>query len=1484
MATVYVSSTYSDLKDCRETVYRALRQLGHDVRAMENYVASDKRPLQKCLDDVGRCDIYVGIFAWRYGFIPEEDNPNQKSITELEFRHASQHKIPTLIFLLMQEADWPISHVDRGEESKKIDSLRSELALSKTVSFFKNCENLAALVCTAVTNKVKELEEEQNEQDLKAVSGWLEKHLHQTESEFISHLSGMDQLTAEQASARYVELLVEKHTRPDQEKELARPLSDYVARRGARLVVLGEGGAGKTTSLLKLAFDAARRAGLDPTAPIPIYVKLNFFDTKERGFDKLIEIIAASSGLPQDQVLSLWREDSRSILFLMDGFNEIGSDFQSSCARALEALMQRHQHICVITSRPVSQVRSLAERCKIDELNVVQLSDYQLEDFLTRHGAARLYQQMGSELKDLARNPFLLWALAQSCVGLAKTELPRNKGQLYRKLIDTYLFETQEQRKEPSPTEYNYERVKRPVLASLALRMTQEGVTRNAQDINLLREVHKQLTEIRTAYEGLVDVKPYELMPDPLSAKGVLDEAVLNGVLRRVGDTIEFMHQSVQDYFAAVGMLDWKESQILNLAPPSSFENAFERSDGFEAIVMLAGLKHDTGELLESLIGHNPLLAAHCVAASSTVPGMVRSKLLHHCKTMLHQQNMEYRKLACSCLETARIESEELQRDLIDLALFDEEYEVQNAASYTLAQIKSAYAVNYVVDLGLREPYDDKTLKEVSELLFKIDLGAAVTSLFDKWRKSEVGGERRRRAEILLTPRSWEESKVSNQLSMIRLDAIRREDTEASQAAKEALALLKVWQKSHGKKSSILHASEIRRRMREMANLAESVPNMSISELIENLNQNNYVAGHVAAEIGRRGAKEGLEPLIETLYRQRIHKNIKPIVQALESIDRAQAQQYLRAGLQNSDSAKQTRAAVALGLMGDFESIALVQKALRVENSAFRGSAARVLGNFGSDEAVAALTDAAQSENDVEVFQEVIGACGSAKSESAINALLNLLLRRHSAISLDHEFSPDGDTLRQVARRALVEAAGVGQVIAWLRESAQDKDSFVRAKAIAEMSSFDDEQFDIASVLREALDDQEGIVRAAALRGIAKRTGGKKELADIFEKAGKDKDARVRSTALDEWVNCGIEGAQAALIESALSDPDSHVRDTAAMKLRGFLEAATDQLSKILEQGETNRRIAAVKTLGKIGESVVFTGIREGTLNDEGKEKVLAPLSRALGDADERVRLESVKALRSVRYSESQGLVIPILVDVAWHGENVDLRQEAAQLLEYMDDGNSALFKPIWDRLDDRDEYDELIKLIGEDQPFLPNNGYLYALRGDLRQDLKRFDKAHKDYETALKLGFDNAWLRKNCAIVCNELGLYEEAREAARKAVEYAPDDAEAHFMLGWHAYKAGDYRESIEESKIALGLDQTLAMAAFNLGLAYIADHRLDKARTIYDQAIKSCEEMPEEDAKAMIQAALKDIDELLVAEPKLAPDANELKSKLSSILTAK
>ena len=156
MANIYLSSTFIDLKICREAVYQSLRRMRHDVIAMEDYVATDQRPQEKCLTDVANCNLYIGIIAWRYGYIPHEGNPENKSITELEYRKAIEVGKSRLIFLVDDDAPWPLKltdmHTGESNSGALIKRFREELQQQELVSFFQSSEELAGLVSQAVHN------------------------------------------------------------------------------------------------------------------------------------------------------------------------------------------------------------------------------------------------------------------------------------------------------------------------------------------------------------------------------------------------------------------------------------------------------------------------------------------------------------------------------------------------------------------------------------------------------------------------------------------------------------------------------------------------------------------------------------------------------------------------------------------------------------------------------------------------------------------------------------------------------------------------------------------------------------------------------------------------------------------------------------------------------------------------------------------------------------------------------------------------------------------------------------------------------------------------------------------------------------------------------------------------------------------------------------------------------------------------------------
>ena len=172
---IFVSSSFQDLQDYRLAAIHVLRQLGHEVVAMEDFVAASEVPLTQVLEKVERCELYVGLFAWRYGFLPHKrgvvtgDDPldpkvpgatfGSTSITHYEYLHAKAKQIDCLAFLLDERVPWPPDLIDgfstldpaAPKDAASIRALRTELQLGGAVSYFSSPNELEARVAAAVT-------------------------------------------------------------------------------------------------------------------------------------------------------------------------------------------------------------------------------------------------------------------------------------------------------------------------------------------------------------------------------------------------------------------------------------------------------------------------------------------------------------------------------------------------------------------------------------------------------------------------------------------------------------------------------------------------------------------------------------------------------------------------------------------------------------------------------------------------------------------------------------------------------------------------------------------------------------------------------------------------------------------------------------------------------------------------------------------------------------------------------------------------------------------------------------------------------------------------------------------------------------------------------------------------------------------------------------------------------------------------------------
>jgi hypothetical protein len=136
---IMVSSTTVDLPGHRKEATDAINRLGHTAVVMEYGSAEwNSDAIKFSLEKVDQSQVYIGIFALRYGHIPDDPirNPDRLSVTELEYRHAVKLGIPTLIFLARKHP-FDEEQIDFDEEKRaKLKKLKDQFQASEICGFF----------------------------------------------------------------------------------------------------------------------------------------------------------------------------------------------------------------------------------------------------------------------------------------------------------------------------------------------------------------------------------------------------------------------------------------------------------------------------------------------------------------------------------------------------------------------------------------------------------------------------------------------------------------------------------------------------------------------------------------------------------------------------------------------------------------------------------------------------------------------------------------------------------------------------------------------------------------------------------------------------------------------------------------------------------------------------------------------------------------------------------------------------------------------------------------------------------------------------------------------------------------------------------------------------------------------------------------------------------------------------------------------------
>ena len=135
--SVFISSTWEDLEEYREVAIHVCRRLSLVPIPMEDFGPDSRPPVDVCLSKVDEATVYLGIFAHRYGFVPDGSDI---SITEMEYDRAIHNGIPVVLFVVDSKQPWLPEYIDEGEPKKKLAGFKSQIGAKHTVRKFGDPE------------------------------------------------------------------------------------------------------------------------------------------------------------------------------------------------------------------------------------------------------------------------------------------------------------------------------------------------------------------------------------------------------------------------------------------------------------------------------------------------------------------------------------------------------------------------------------------------------------------------------------------------------------------------------------------------------------------------------------------------------------------------------------------------------------------------------------------------------------------------------------------------------------------------------------------------------------------------------------------------------------------------------------------------------------------------------------------------------------------------------------------------------------------------------------------------------------------------------------------------------------------------------------------------------------------------------------------------------------------------------------------------
>ncbi|MEZ4730277.1 MAG: NACHT domain-containing protein [Caldilineaceae bacterium] len=194
------------------------------------------------------------------------------------------------------------------------------------------------------------------------------------------------------------------------------PIVDLFDQFGQRLLILGEPGSGKTTTLLELTAALLTRAAQDPTQPTPVVFNLSSWAADRKPLIAwLINELHEKYTIPK-RLAQSWLEQEE-LLPLLDGLDEVPADQQAACVTAINQFRQDHLLPLAVCCR-LAEYEATPQPLTLDgAIQIQPLQEAQVNDYLSRINLATPdnqspQQEQSKLLGDWLRPPLMLSIIA----------------------------------------------------------------------------------------------------------------------------------------------------------------------------------------------------------------------------------------------------------------------------------------------------------------------------------------------------------------------------------------------------------------------------------------------------------------------------------------------------------------------------------------------------------------------------------------------------------------------------------------------------------------------------------------------------------------------------------------------------------------------------------------------------------------------------------------------------------------------------------------------------------------------------------------------------------------------------------------------------------------------------------------------------------------------------------------------------------------